>query len=314
MHGHSHLKRKAISSRSLLQKACNQLEEAGSESPYLDAMLILGHVWETTRERLYTMLGDPVSAADAASFDALIQRRLSGEPVAYILGYKEFFGHRFRVNHDVLVPRPDTEVLVETALELCPAEQPAHVHDCCTGTGCVAVSIAAERPRASVSMSDISVRALAVAEQNVEEILGEPIPSWRSDLLCDVPGRFDLITCNPPYLPDADMQYLRSGGSDRAHPQLSPSHEPPEALYGGKHGLEFIERLIRDALASLTPNGYIVIEIADAQAVRVTNLLETAGYQSVFVQRDLAGRRRVVGGQACPDTSTVQTGTHGRLH
>lgn len=300
-----------ISSRLLIRDASRRLHEAGSESPYLDALLLLAEVWGVTRERLHTLLGDPVEPEAAEAFEALIRRRIDGEPVAYLTGYKEFFGHRFRVDHRVLVPRPDTEVLVETALDLCRETKATTIHDCCTGSGCVAISLAAARQQNAVSMSDLSCEALEVAVMNSRAILGYELPHWNSDLLSSVPGRFDIITCNPPYLTDREMMSLSVATADRASPERTPFHEPYSALHGGREGLQFINRLIRDALASLAPYGYIVLEIADAQADRVRDSLEIAGYCDVFERRDLAGRRRVVGGQACPDIQAVKTGTHG---
>lgn len=285
------------SSRLLVHDAYIRLREAGSESAYLDALLLLAHVWGVTRERLYTMIGDPVGPGDASYFEKLIQRRVSGEPVAYLTGHKEFFGHDFVVDHRVLVPRSDTEILVETALELSPADTPGLIHDCCTGSGCVAISIAASRPDCFVSMSDLSHDALDVAVANSRNILGRALPHWRSDVLSGVPGQFDLITCNPPYLTDEEMQKLDGSPPDRAASRRTPFHEPDSALRGGPDGLQIVNRLIHDALASLAPNGYIVLEVSDSQAEPVKGTLERYGYRNVFVQRDLAGRRRVVGGQ-----------------
>ena len=292
-----------ISSRLLVLNASNRLREAGSESPYLDATLLLASVWGVTREKLFTLFGDPVEPDDAAAFKTLVERRIAGEPIAYLIGSREFYGHRFMVDRHVLVPRPDTEILVDTVLGLCPEGESWRIHDCCTGSGCVAISVSAARPRASVSMSDISGEALDVAVVNSNSILGESLPYWKSDLLAEVPGRFNVITCNPPYLTGADMSALDEPSDTPAASERTPRHEPKEALYGGNDGLEFVNRLIHDALASLASNGYIVLEIADAQAEPVMKLLETAGYRNVFVQRDLAGRRRVVGGQACSDTT-----------
>ena len=240
-----------ISSRDLVREASARLREAGSESPYLDATLLLAHVWEVTREQMYALLGDPVHPDDAETFETLVQRRLSGEPVAYLVGYKEFFGHRFIVNRHVLVPRPETELLVETALDMCPDRESRYIHDCCTGSGCVAIAIAAERGEASVSMSDINEQTLEVAARNSLGVLGRVLPNWTSDLLNNVPGRFNIITCNPPYLSEDEMAFLHAAAEGDAASGRSPRHEPYAALSGGADGLEFVrfqeftERFIR---------------------------------------------------------------------
>ena len=294
-----------ISSRLLVRDASRRLQDAGSESPYLDALLLLATVWGVTRERLYTLLGDPVEPEAAQTFESLITRRSEGEPIAYLTGYKELFGQRFIEDHRVLVTRPDTEVIVETALGLYPEAGTAAIHDCCTGSGCVAISLAAAHPLCAVSMSDVSRDALTVAVNNSQAILGKVLPHWESDLLTIVPGQFDIITCNPPYLTDEEMKAVNGAEGNRAAPEHTPSHEPQIALHGGRDGLEFVDRLLHGALASLAPNGYIVLEVADAQADQVAELLEAAGYRTVFVRTDLAGRRRVVGGQACPYLQAV---------
>lgn len=314
-----------MNSRDALLRARDTLKKAGSETPYLDAIILLSFACSITREQLYARLGDELSDKHAETFEKHVLRRASGVPVAYIVGYQEFYGRRFRVDQRVLVPRPDSEILVETALKVIADTSKATVHDCCTGSGSIAVSIAAERPDARVSMSDIEPGALRVANENSEQILGHSIPSVESDLLSKVSGKYNLITCNPPYLTTEQMRQIGSVGVEAsgdaaekrksvapaaegvpgstlspasASPQQVPAHEPCIALDGGVDGLTVVRKLSTNGLAHLRPNGYIVVEVADFQADTVQSLLESDGYTNVFIVRDLGGNRRVVGGQA----------------
>lgn len=288
----------ATTTRTAITEAKQQLESAGSDSPHLDAQLLLARALGISREGLYSRFGEPLRQEDSDNFGALVRRRCSGEPVAYILGYQEFHGRRFHVTPDVLVPRPDTELLVETALELVDSNHASTLHDLCTGSGCVAISIAAQRPSLAVSMSDVMEKALNVAKENSLKILGHELPAFRSDALDGVPGRFNIITCNPPYLSESEMARIHRSTGTQAAPDASPAWEPAEALNGGSDGLDLIRRIIRDALASLGTNGYIVFEVADQQADIVGDLLSDAGYTETFIRTDLAGRKRVIGGRA----------------
>lgn len=238
----------------------------------------------------------PASARDA--FLAAVERRCSGDPVSYITGSREFYGRSFHVDHRVLVPRPETEHLVETAIarldERMEDEQAAdlHLHDACTGSGCVAITVAAERPSVRVSASDLSEDALSVARANASRLaLAEPsvgrIVFSRSDLLTPPPDPCAIITANPPYLTDSEYGALLQAGSP----------EPRLALAAGRDGMHAIRGLIRDAADVLVAGGWLIMEIGSDQAVQTVNEFDRMGYQRTSVVRDLAGHDRVVAGQ-----------------
>jgi release factor glutamine methyltransferase len=209
-------------------------------------------------------------------------------PVAYIRRAKEFYGLDFYVDERVLVPRPDTEVLVEMVLQ-CVRSDPRlkRVHDACTGSGCIGVSVKRAAPGLEVSASDISVPALEVAAMNADRLLGGSLPSFCSDLLDAVPGSFDLIASNPPYLRDDEMTVLSKLGW----------REPELALAGGRDGTALAARLIRSAPARLAPGGWLVLEAAPLQINKLYALMDQAGFHTIDVEKDLAGSSRVIAGR-----------------
>jgi release factor glutamine methyltransferase len=223
-------------------------------------------------------------------FERLWTRRLSGEGVAYLLKRREFFGRDFIVDARVLSPRPDTEVLVAVALELGDSLERAggkaglRVHDLCTGSGAVALSLAAERPSWSLSASDLSAAALEVAEANSLAILGRRIALSRADLLEGLAGPFDIITANPPYVPSLEAAALLSEGWG----------EPLLALDGGADGLDLVRRIAAQAPAVLVSGGFLLLEIDALQAAKTRSILENEGFGSIGIHRDLAGLERVV--------------------
>lgn len=260
---------------------------ADSDTPYLDASLILANRLGVSRETLLARLSEECEAP--RGFEEDLARRALGESVAYILGRKEFFGREFRVDGRVLVPRPDTEILVEAALECGSTLSPSgslRVHDLCTGSGAVALSIAAEKPGWSVSASDISADALAVACANSVALLGREIPLLQSDLCEGLEGPFDLITANPPYVSGAETGVLLAKGW----------REPELALDGGVDGLDIVRRLVPGALRVLAPGGILLIEADGSQAETIHAMLENVGYESIRAWKDLAGFARVTGG------------------
>ncbi len=281
-----------------------RLAEAGVDSPALDASLLLAHVLGTDRAALYARGPDPVPPDAEAAYAALIERRAEGTCVAYLVGYKDFRDLRFAVSPAVLVPRPDTETLVDAALAWIDERlaeyrgRSLRVLDACTGSGCVAVAIKAERPVLSVSACDVSEAALEVARSNARELLGSPaegpreagaeppVAFYRSDLLADVPGRFDLIVSNPPYVPAADIDGLA--------PEVRG--EPRLALDGGKDGLDLVRRLISEAQDRLNPGGRLLIEASWDQSPEICRLLSRSGFGRIEAFRDLGGHERVTGG------------------
>jgi release factor glutamine methyltransferase len=275
--------------RSLLTQGYDTLFYAEIETPLLDAVVLLAHALGTTKERVLSSLPDPVAEVAEARYRGLLDARCAGTPVSYIRGLKEFFDLEFLVDSRVLVPRPDTETIVEKALSIARANPGGirRVHDACTGSGCIGISLKHEMPLLDVSISDISADALAVAEINGRRILGQGLPAFASDLLDSVPGTFDLVVSNPPYLRDAEVDEMAAVGWP----------EPQIALRGGVDGLAPAERLIRASPARLARGGWLLIEAAPDQLLRLHALMDGAGFTTIDIEKDLAGRDRVIAGR-----------------
>ena len=272
--------------REILLSASERLQS--TESPYLDALVLLAHAAGVSKERILAGLPDEIDEITAALFEDFIVRRLAGEPVSYIRNRKEFWGLDFYVDARVLVPRPDTEVLVETALDLISGNNAIRrIHDSCTGSGCIAVALKTEHPELDISISDISSDALEVADFNSRSLLGEALPAKKSDLLTSVAGPFDMITCNPPYVEREYVQQLK----ENRWP------EPSLALDGGEDGFDLIPPLLEQALDRLNENGYLIMEASPALVPRIAEAMAVYGYKDITEVKDLAGRPRVAGGR-----------------
>ncbi len=231
--------------------------------------------------------GDVLNEEQRGRFDTLIARRAAGEPVAYLTGSREFYSLEFKVTPAVLIPRPETELLVEQALERLPVRAPRRVLDLATGSGCVAVAIARHRPLARVAAADLSAAALALARENADRH-GASIEFVESDWFAALSGRrFDLIVANPPYVAAGDP-HLAQGDL---------RYEPKLALVAGPSGLECIGPLVAQAHAHLIAGGSLLFEHGHDQAERCRALLERIGFQDVSSWRDLAGIERVSGGR-----------------
>jgi release factor glutamine methyltransferase len=256
-------------------------------TPGLDAELLLAHALGVGRARLRSH-GEEVAAADAAArFLALIDRRAAGEPVAYILGRKNFWTLELAVSAAVLVPRPETELLVERALTLDPADE-ARVADLGTGSGAIALAVASARPRWQVVATDISAAALAVARANAVALGLERVEMVRGDWLTCLPARtFDLLLSNPPYVAPQDPA-LRT-------PELT--REPRLALVADQDGLAALRAIVRAAPPHLEPGGWLLLEHGATQAAAVAGALVARGFAQVRSHRDLAGRERMTEGQ-----------------
>ena len=280
-----------------------------SETAFLDASLLLAAALGLSRTALYAAGPQDLSDSAEVAYRAYLDERSGGQSVAYILGEKEFWGRSFRVDARVLVPRPETELLVCAAIEAgdvfgagsaegrterradgsAGRGRPApRVHEACCGSGCVILSIAADRPEWNVSASDLSEGALAVARENAFLILaadrpGGPCLFSKSDLLGSVDGPFDILIANPPYIPSAEI--------DGLGPELR--REPRLALDGGPDGLDLYRRLVPQAAARLVPGGTLLLESDGAQAARLRSLLAEAGFAETSTLRDLAGIERV---------------------
>lgn len=273
---------------SVLAWARDDLKPRGSTSPRLDAELMLAQILECDRIKLITDSGRALQDHELAAYRQLHKRRRRGEPVAYLRGFREFFGRSFRVDTRVLVPRPETEILVEVALKrsrrvsLC-----ARILDVCTGSGCVAITLAKERPTTHVTGSDISPEALEVARDNTHR-LGGRVNFVRSDLFDAFPaqgGRFDLVTANPPYIDDEDMTKL---------PVDIRDFEPAVALRAGPDGLRLIRRLIAECPAVLAPAGVLAMEIGAGQGEQVRTLFEAGGFTDIETTVDYQGHERII--------------------
>jgi release factor glutamine methyltransferase len=274
----------------VLRWATDDFRGRGIESPRLDAELLLARALGVTRIQLIVDAKRTLEPEELARVRDLVKRRRAREPIAYILGEREFYGRVFRVDKRVLVPRPDTEALVDVALERTRAvSMSMRALDVCTGSGCVAITLARERPTATVFGSDASDDALAVARANAAR-LGAYNVAWRTgDLFAAIepPWRFDLVTANPPYIATADMGVLPPDVRD---------FEPRLALEAGDRGLGVLGRLVTDAPARLVEGGVLATEVGAGQARAVVELFERAGFRDVDVRRDYGRIERVVSG------------------
>jgi release factor glutamine methyltransferase len=277
-----------VSIHAQVSAARQRLREAGitpTESD-LDARLLAQHVLGWSTERFLVDGRQPEPDDFGPRYDALVARRATREPLAYIVGVREFWGLELEVTPDVLIPRPATELIVEAIQELYPDRSvPLEIADVCTGCGCVAVAIASERPTARIKAADISRPALEVARRNAARhgVSGRVTFTY-GDLLDGLGGPFDAIVANPPYV------------IDRARPVLQPEvrdHEPSVALFGGEDGLSLVARLIADAPAQLRPGGHLVFEFGLGQDVEIEDLIDASpDLTLVGLRRDLQGIAR----------------------
>lgn len=249
----------------------------------LEAELLLSHVLEVERSWLYAHADVTPSEAQSTLVHSLAERRRRGEPLAYLIGYREFYGRRFIVSPAVLIPRPETELVVETALEKI-SKADAAVVDVGTGSGCIALTLAAERPQWRVSALDWSHQALTVCRQNAAQLSLADVEILHGDLLAPVAGRrFDAVVSNPPYVAVEDPHLMQ--GDLRFEPDLALSAE--------QGGYAVIQRLVNQAAVCLRPGGWLIIEHGYDQAEGVQRRLAAAGFTQVSTRKDLAGIDRV---------------------
>ena len=270
----------------ILRRSAEYLAERGSASPRLDADLLLAHALGVERLRLYTDSERPLTPPELARARELLSRRGRREPMAYVTGHRAFRRLRLSVGPGVLVPRPETEVLVEWALQVAPAG--GTVLDWGTGSGAIALALADEGDGLRITALDHSDEALATARAN-GAVCSADVEWLHSDGFAAVAGRrFDLIVANPPYLSDADLE--------AAPPELG--FEPRGALVSGPTGMEAVREIALRAPGHLAPGGWLLVEVGDGQAPAAREALAAAGLAEVGHREDLAGILRVVGGRA----------------
>lgn len=284
----------------LLSWTADYLGQHGSDSPRLDAEILLAHALDVERIDLYMRINEEPSEEQRAVFRELVSRRAKHAPVAYLVGAKEFFSLSFRVSPDVLIPRPETELLVVGVMDLereraeaCePREAPVRICDVGTGSGAIAVSLAKYLPNSEVTAIDLSDRALAVARENAAKHgVQDRVTLLHGDLLSVVPleTQFDYIVSNPPYVTDAEMQELSPEVAD---------YEPHSALRAGPKGTEVIQRLLPQAVEHLVPGGWLMIELSPMIHDAAYDLLAaTPGLEPAETLRDLARHPRVIRGR-----------------
>jgi release factor glutamine methyltransferase len=264
---------------------------AGIAAARLEAQLLLAHVLGCTRVQLYTGFDTPLGEAELGRYRALIKRRLAGESVSYLVGETEFWGLPFFVDESVLVPRPDTETVIDVARGARPDRAaPCRILDLCTGSGAIAVSLAKEYPAAHVVATELSPPAAAIARRNAERNgVADRIDVREGDLFAPVDGeRFDLIASNPPYIASAVLPTLPA----------EVRREPAIALDGGGDGLLFYDRICAQARAHLVPGGLLIVEHGFDQADAVRARLAAAGFTGIALVHDLGKNPRVTWGIA----------------
>ena len=273
--------------KTLLTNAASTLTNY-SDSPLLDAEVLLGFVLCKPRTYLRAWCDNTLTDQQQAAFAGLVQQRQLGTPVAYLTGTREFWSRNFAVTPDVLIPRPDTELLIELSLALIPKNKAVQLIDLGTGSGVIAVTLAAERPDARVIAVDASLAALAIARHNARRHQLTTIEFYQSDWFSNVPDMlFDLVISNPPYI-DPEDAHLQQG---------DVRFEPQTALIAKDHGLSDIQIIADQARRYLKPAGHLLIEHGYNQAAQVQAIFNALAYDKVQSYRDLSGQPRVTYGQ-----------------
>lgn len=275
----------------LLSKSARRLADAGVENARREAEWLLADVLDEGRAGLYAHARQSVAPAKAQRFRALVRRRAEGEPLAYVLGHTDFFGLRLAVSPAVLIPRPETENVVEEALRRLEGVRQPKILDAGTGSGCIALALASKRPDAEVHACDVSREALAVARANADACELDA-HFFRADMRAEAfpeksPAGLDLLISNPPYVPDTEQAAL---------PEAVRDHEPGVALFSGSDPLCFYRALVKGAPQMLAPGGHLVLEAHAGHAGAVATLLREGGLEAVAIEQDTFGKERIVAG------------------
>lgn len=274
--------------RRVLEWTIEHLKKNGSDTPRLDAEILLAHSRGCPRIQLYVQYDEELDEQQRLTMRELVKRRAAHEPVAYLVGKREFFGLDFEVGRGVLIPRPDTETLVVQTLAIAKTLAAPRVLELCTGSGCIAVAVAKNCPLALVSTVEIDSAVCEYARRNIAKHgLEQRIELLPGDLCGPVAGReFDIIVSNPPYVPDGEIATL--------DPDVR-LHEPELALRGGVDGLDVVRRIVQESSAYLVAGGAVLLEISSEQAEAVSVLFEQQGcFEPARIAKDLAGKSRVV--------------------
>jgi len=270
----------------ILEEVPRRFDAGRGSISELDAQVLLAHCIGRDRQFLYAHPEEELSGADEERFRLMIARRMEGEPVAYITGQKEFWSLIFEVTPDVLIPRPDTEILVEEALKLFEREAEVRILEIGTGSGAISVALASELQRVSITATDSSPEALAVAARNaLNNNVGERISFVCGDLFEPAVGTYDIIVSNPPYIPEGEFALLA--------PEVR-EYEPRRALVAGPEGTEIHRRLVQGARQLLAEGGWLAMELGAGQRGALEKMLYNSDYCDIVFHRDYAGVERVV--------------------
>ncbi len=287
----------------IIQWTTEYLKGKGIDNPRLDSEVLLAHLLKLDRVGLYLNFDRPLSKEELSSFREIVKRRGSREPLQYITGNQEFWSLDFKVTPDVLIPRPDTEILVEEALKVArgqgagASENRPLILDLCTGSGCIAISLAHEMKNSVVYAVDASEAALSIAKENAEKNgVQDRITYLKGDLYGALENRppttdhrpllFDLIVSNPPYIKIIDIPNIQPEVRD---------YEPRMAVDGGTEGLDFYKRIVAHAPNHLLPYGWLMVEVGEGQADAVSKMMANTGaFEGISTVKDLAGIERVV--------------------
>ncbi|MCA9057892.1 MAG: peptide chain release factor N(5)-glutamine methyltransferase [Planctomycetaceae bacterium] len=287
--------------RRILEWTTRFLKEKGVESPRVEAELLLAHARNCQRIRLYTDFDEPVPDAQRTRMRTAVQRRAAREPLAYIVGHREFYGRSFAVRPGILVPRPETEKLIDVCLSQLSRDTPLRIAEVGVGSGCISVTLACQLPHAMVTGTDVSMVALEVAAENAGKLkVADRVQLLQGDCLTPL-----LATSGDPQSPDASTNgasmldaivsnppYIRIDEWDDLQPEVR-LHEPQEALLAGVDGLDIVRRLIPQAWQLLKPGGLLLLEVDPAQCAAVQQLLEQQGFEDCRIHKDLSGNDRV---------------------